>query len=56
MLYAALGDRDAAFRSLDAACDQKLSRAIWIKVDPDLDPLRKDPRFDALLHRIRLLQ
>ena len=55
VLYASLRDKDAAFRTLDNACDQKLSRAIWVKVDPDLDPLRQDPRFDALLRRIRLL-
>lgn len=56
VLYASLGQNDAAFRALNAACAQKLSRAIWMKVDPDLDPIRQDPRFDALLRRVRLLQ
>jgi len=55
VLYASLGDKDAGFLALDHACDQKLSRAIWVKVDPDLDPLRQDPRFNALLRRLRLL-
>lgn len=54
VLYASLGDKDAAFRALEAACSQKLSRAIWLKVDPDLDPLRQDRRFDALLRMRRL--
>lgn len=54
VLYASLGDKDSAFRALDTACAQKLSRAIWMRVDPDLDPLRSDPRFDALLRRVRL--
>jgi DNA-binding winged helix-turn-helix (wHTH) protein/TolB-like protein len=54
VLEASLGDKDAAFRALDMACAQKLSRAIWIQVDPDLDPLRQDPRFAALLRRMRL--
>jgi len=54
VLYGGLGERDQAFRASNAACDQKLSRAIWIKVDPDLDPLRRDSRFQALLHRIHV--
>jgi DNA-binding winged helix-turn-helix (wHTH) protein/TolB-like protein/Flp pilus assembly protein TadD len=55
VLCASLGDKDAAFQSLDAAVSRRLSRAIWSRVDPDLDPLRRDPRFDALLHRVHLL-
>ncbi|HMD49292.1 MAG TPA: winged helix-turn-helix domain-containing protein [Bryobacteraceae bacterium] len=55
VLNASLGDNDAAFQALEKACAQKLSRAIWIKVDPDLDPIRGDRRFDALLRRVRLL-
>ena len=55
VLAASLGDKDSAFRALDTACAQKLSRAIWMRVDPDLDPLRSDPRFDPLLRRVRLL-
>ena len=56
VLYASLGDANAAFRSLNQACMAKLSRAIWIKVDPDLDPIRQDARFGVLLRRLRLPQ
>ncbi len=55
VVLASLGDKNAAFQSLDAAISRKLSRAIWMRVDPDLDPLRQDPRFDALLRRVHLL-
>jgi tetratricopeptide (TPR) repeat protein len=56
VLEASLGDKDAAFRSLELATAQKLSRAIWMRVDPDLDPLRNDPRLGAMLRRVRLMQ
>lgn len=55
VLLASLGETDAAFQSLDAAVSRRLSRAIWMRLDPDLDPLRRDPRFDALLRRVHLL-
>ena len=55
VLLASLGETDAAFQSLDAAVARRLSRAIWMRVDPDLDPLRHDLRFDALLRRVHLL-
>lgn len=55
VLLASLGENDAAFQSLDDAVSRRLSRAIWMGVDPDLDPLRPDPRFDALLRRVHLL-
>lgn len=52
--YAAIGDRDAAFAELEKAYqahDWFLQR---IKVDPFMDPLRGDPRFDELVKRIGL--
>lgn len=55
VLEASQGDTDGAFQSLDAAVNRRLSRAIWMRVDPDLDPLRRDPRFDSLLRRVHLL-
>ena len=54
VLLANLGEIDAAFHSLDKAVTLRLSRAIWMGVDPDLDPLRKDPRLDAMLRRVHL--
>jgi TolB-like protein/Tfp pilus assembly protein PilF len=48
-VYAALGDKDSAFKWLNRAYD---SRIIWLlKVHPFLDPLRDDPRYPALLKK-----
>jgi TolB-like protein/Tfp pilus assembly protein PilF len=55
VLLASLGDTDAAFQSLENAISRRLSRAIWLGVDPDLDPLHNDPRFSDLLRRVHLL-
>jgi hypothetical protein len=49
--YAALGDKVAAFGELEKANqahDWFLQR---IKVDTYMDPLRSDPRFDAMVKR-----
>lgn len=54
--YAGLGDRDRAFQFLETAYRE---RAPWIcqfYVDPRLDVLRSDPRFDDLARRIGLPQ
>jgi TolB-like protein/DNA-binding winged helix-turn-helix (wHTH) protein/Tfp pilus assembly protein PilF len=54
--YARIGDRDDAFRRLNRAVDRHSIWAITLAVDPKLDSLRSDPRFQALLHRIHLPQ
>jgi hypothetical protein len=48
--YAALGEKENAFDQLDAASREK--RLLWIKVEPLLDPLRDDPRFQELLRKV----
>jgi serine/threonine-protein kinase len=53
--YGALGDKDRAFAWLDKAYQQRDPGLTYIKVDPCLDPLRPDPRFTALEHRVGLL-
>ena len=55
-LYAALGDKDAAFAELDRAFDERDWQLQRIKVDPFMDPLRDDPRFNDLLKRMNLAQ
>ena len=51
--YAALGDYDRAFELLDEAVAAHTEG--WaLRTDPDLDPLRGDPRFEALLQRAGL--
>jgi uncharacterized protein HemY len=52
--YAALGEKDEAFRELNEGYDKRESDLTWLKVDPQLDPLRDDPRFQELLKRLNL--
>ena len=48
-VYTALGRHDEAFACLEAPVGQGLLNADWVANDPDLDPLRPDPRFAALI-------
>jgi TolB-like protein/DNA-binding winged helix-turn-helix (wHTH) protein/Tfp pilus assembly protein PilF len=48
------GDKDKAFEWLNRACDEHSMEVYAIAVDPDFDPIRSDPRFAAVLHRIGL--
>ena len=48
------GQVDEAFAYLERAVALKSRRILWLKVDPRWDPLRADPRFDALLGRLGL--
>jgi DNA-binding winged helix-turn-helix (wHTH) protein/Flp pilus assembly protein TadD len=48
----ALGAYDAAFESLDEACENREPWLVWLKVEPRYDLLREDVRFDRLLRRI----
>jgi tetratricopeptide (TPR) repeat protein len=54
VVYAGLGETDRAFTSLDKAYELRDSGIVFMKVDPLFDPLRSDPRFQALLRRIGL--
>jgi len=50
----ALGDRESAFNWLDQAASERAFHLIYLKVWPELDPLRSDPRFKALVLRLGL--
>jgi hypothetical protein len=53
LLYLSLGNRDEAIRWLERAiADHQGLNITWIKVDPLLDPLRSDPRFEALVQQV----
>ena len=54
LVYTRLGQVDEAFAYLERAVKLKSRRILWLKVDPRWDPLRADPRFDALLGRLGL--
>jgi tetratricopeptide (TPR) repeat protein len=53
-VYAALGDKDRAFAQLEQAWSQRTQFMAFLKVDPELDSLRSDPRFQNLLVRMNL--
>lgn len=54
--YAELGDKDQAFVWLDKGYAEKSNLMVWIKVVPELDGLRSDPRYIALAKKIGLPQ
>jgi serine/threonine-protein kinase len=53
-IAAAAGRIDEAFADLEEAVRNRETDVLWIAVDPRADPLRLDPRFQALLRRIGL--
>jgi tetratricopeptide (TPR) repeat protein len=53
LFYLGLGERDEAIRWLEkGVADHEGLEIAWIKVDPMLDPLRGDPRFEALVQKV----
>lgn len=52
IIYAALGQKDEAFRWLDRALSERDEELTIIKVDPRLDSLRTDARFAPLVARV----
>jgi serine/threonine protein kinase/Tfp pilus assembly protein PilF len=53
-LYFALGENDQGFKLLDQAYDERDSRLLEIKVIPEYDGVRSDPRFIKLLKKVGL--
>jgi serine/threonine protein kinase/Tfp pilus assembly protein PilF len=51
---AALGEKDRTFQQLERAYEHREPGLMFLKVAPWLDPLRSDPRYDALLEKLRL--
>src|SRR5262249_16974930 len=53
LAYIGLGDKEEALRWLEQSYLHRAgSDVTWIRVDPLLDPLRGDPRFEALAEKI----
>ena len=52
LVYAGLGESSQALDLLDEAYEQHLPSMVNLKVDPRLDSLRSNPRFQSLLRRI----
>jgi len=53
-VYLDLGDKDQAFQWLDKAGDERADALAYANVDPAYDSLREDPRWSALLRRLKL--
>jgi TolB-like protein len=54
LIYAGLGEKQEAFKWLDGAYRAHDVGMVYLKIDPCLDPLRLDPRFNDLLRRVGL--
>ena len=54
LVYAGLGRKQESFKWLEEAYNAHDAGLLYLKIDPCLDPLRSDPRFDDLVRRVGL--
>ena len=54
LVHVALGESDEAFHWLDRAVADRAHWLVWLNRDSRWDPLRGDPRFTAIVHRVGL--
>ena len=54
--YLGLGDKDQALTYLERAYEEQDPALFWLKMSPIFDPLRSEPRFQALLRRVNFPQ
>ena len=50
--YLDLGEKEKAFAELNKAYENRISSLCWLKVEPQIAPLRSDPRYQELLRKI----
>jgi len=55
-IYGALAEKDVAFSWLQRAFAERDPGITYLLLDPFMDPLRADPRFTALIHKVGLPQ
>ncbi|MGB2713555.1 MAG: protein kinase [Vicinamibacterales bacterium] len=48
-IHTALGEHEPALQFLERAAEERDSDLLWLAVDPRVDPLRREPRFQNLL-------
>jgi serine/threonine-protein kinase len=53
-LHIALGNIDQAIQSVATSLDEREPFSVFLKLDPEFDPLRSAPRFDELVSRLGL--
>jgi TolB-like protein/Flp pilus assembly protein TadD len=51
-IYIRLGEKDESFRWLNRAYEERSICISGMKFDPRLDPIRSDPRYDALVRQL----
>jgi TolB-like protein/tetratricopeptide (TPR) repeat protein len=54
LVHASLGQRDSAFAWLQRGVAERTHWMVWLRRDPRWDPIRSDPRFEALAARLGL--
>ena len=52
----ALGDRSQAFTFLNQALHDRSEHVLYLGLEPLVDPLRNDSRFDSMLQQVGLPQ
>lgn len=51
-LFSLMGEFDKCFECFDGALQYGFSNRAWLESDPDLEPIRSDPRYAGLLARL----
>ena len=54
LVYAGLGEKDEAFGWLEKSLVAHDKGLTYLKIDPCMDPLRSDLRFDGLVRHVGL--
>ena len=52
--YIGMGEKDRAIACLEQDCENHATAAVSLKSNPLFDPLRSEPRFIELMHRVHL--
>ena len=52
-IYAGVGDHSQALDWLERAHRERSLWMAWLKIDPLLDPIRGEPRFEMLLEKMK---
>jgi TolB-like protein/cytochrome c-type biogenesis protein CcmH/NrfG len=52
LIHIGLGQAEKAFQWLDRAYQERSDLVVYLRVDPRLDPLRSDPRFQEMVRRM----
>jgi predicted Zn-dependent protease len=52
--YMGIGDKEQALAWLEQSYEEQSNLLLWLKTESTFDPLRGDPRFIELVHRVGL--